>query len=393
MKDIRQDLMMDKNGNRKKILILGAGNAQIDLIRYCADQGMEVYGCSYSDRDPGIRFLDHFARINITDAQSVTEYARDNQVDFVYSVGSDIAMPTVSIVSERLGLSHFVSSECALICCNKQKMREALKESRYYIPYKTCRTIEETEDWDIWPVTVKPVDSQGQRGVSVASDREQLKSAFERAQFFSRSGPVILEEFVKGQEVSVNAFLREGEITFSVITDREAFPQFPGGIIHRHYIPSAFCGTIVQDRIMDLVKDITRRLKISEGPVYFQIMIREGQPYLIEITPRLDGCHMWRLIRMYCGADLLDMSMRALCHEQADEGASTRREAFAEDTGSELMTEFFSMKPGSVFDTSLFEALPALYREFYYADGEIVKPINGYMEKCGFRITGQEYRD
>ena len=351
---------------------------------------MEVYGCSYSDQDPGIFFLDHFSQINITDAEAVAGYARENQVDFVYSVGSDIAMPTVSIVSEKLNLPHFVSSECALICCNKQRMREALKESRYYIPYKTCRTLEETEDWNIWPVTVKPVDSQGQRGVSIASDREQLKGAFRRAQFFSRSGPVILEEFVEGKEVSVNAFLRKGEIIFSVITDRESFPQFPGGIIHRHYIPSVFCGTVVQNRIMDLVKDITQRLEISEGPVYFQIMIREEQPYLIETTPRLDGCHMWRLIKMYCGADLLDMSMRALCHEQAVKDAGTAGTDPADGAGSKLMTEFFSMAPGSVFDTALFEELPALYREFYYRSGETVKPINGYMEKCGFRITGQE---
>ena len=385
---------MDKNGSRRKILILGAGNAQIDLISYCKDQGMEVFGCSYSDGDPGIRFMDHFARINITDDKAVTEYARDMQVDFVYSVGSDIAMPTVSIVSERLGLPHFVSSQSALICCNKQRMREALKESRYHIPYRTCLTIEETRDFNIWPVTVKPVDSQGQRGVSVAKDAEQLKAAFERAQSFSRSGPVILEEYVEGREVSVNAFLKGGEIVFSMITDRESFPQFPGGIIHRHYIPSVFEGTGTQEQIMDLVRDITKRLEITEGPVYFQIMIRDGRPYLIETTPRLDGCHMWRLIKMYCGADLLDMTMRALCERNpAGDGTGACEERGMEHTRDPLMTEFFSLPPGSEFDRSAFEALPALYREFYYADGETVKPINGYMEKCGFRIAGQESGD
>ena len=61
----------DYPGKRTKILILGAGNAQIDLIRYCKRMGMEVLGCSYSDFDPGIPLLDHFEQINITDVPGV----------------------------------------------------------------------------------------------------------------------------------------------------------------------------------------------------------------------------------------------------------------------------------------------------------------------------------
>jgi formate-dependent phosphoribosylglycinamide formyltransferase (GAR transformylase) len=76
----------DYQGNRKKILILGAGNAQIDLIRYCKRMGMEVLGCSYSDTDPGIPLLDHFEQINITDVRGVIAYAEREAVDFIYSV-------------------------------------------------------------------------------------------------------------------------------------------------------------------------------------------------------------------------------------------------------------------------------------------------------------------
>ena len=32
----------------KRILILGAGNAQIDAIEYCKSAGYEVVGCSYT---------------------------------------------------------------------------------------------------------------------------------------------------------------------------------------------------------------------------------------------------------------------------------------------------------------------------------------------------------
>ena len=92
----------DYPGKRKKILILGAGNAQIDLIRYCKRMGMEVLGCSYSDFDPGIPLLDHFEQINITDVPGVIAYAERESVDFIYSVGSDIAMPTAARAMDAL---------------------------------------------------------------------------------------------------------------------------------------------------------------------------------------------------------------------------------------------------------------------------------------------------
>ena len=109
-----------------KVLILGTGNAQIDAIEYCKQNGYYVYGCSYIDTDGGVNLCNEFQKINIIDVDKVAEYAQKNQVDLVYSVGSDIAMPTVNKVSELLNLPHFISSQTADICNNKFKMRKML---------------------------------------------------------------------------------------------------------------------------------------------------------------------------------------------------------------------------------------------------------------------------
>ena len=68
---------------KKKMLILGAGNAQIDVIEYCRDRGFEVHGLSYTDTDNGIPFLDKFEQINITDIDAVKEYAIRNKINFI----------------------------------------------------------------------------------------------------------------------------------------------------------------------------------------------------------------------------------------------------------------------------------------------------------------------
>ena len=108
----------------KKILILGTGNAQEDIIRYCKDEGFEVYACSYTSGDNAEKYADHFSLINITAIDEIIKYVVDNKIDLVYSVGSDLAMPSVAAVSERLDMPHFVSLNAAHICNNKNLLRE-----------------------------------------------------------------------------------------------------------------------------------------------------------------------------------------------------------------------------------------------------------------------------
>ena len=68
-----------------KVLILGAGNAQIDAIDYCKEHGWTVYGCSYTNTDKGIPLLDHFKQVDIKDEEGIAAYAKEEAVDVVYS--------------------------------------------------------------------------------------------------------------------------------------------------------------------------------------------------------------------------------------------------------------------------------------------------------------------
>ena len=110
----------------KKVLILGAGNAQIDAIEYCHDHDLFVAGCSYTTTDAGIPLLDAFEQVDIKDAVGVANLADRLGVDAIYSVGSDLAIPSIMEASQRLGLPHFVSPETAETCHEKHLMRQAL---------------------------------------------------------------------------------------------------------------------------------------------------------------------------------------------------------------------------------------------------------------------------
>ena len=365
---------------KKKLLILGAGNAQIDLIEYAKSIGLEVYACSYTNTDKGIHMADVFAQINIVDTGKIENYVRKNKIDYIYSVGSDIAVPTFCRAAENLNLSHFVSGKTAEICCNKHLMREALgTDNQFNVPFAVCKTLDEAKNADFYPLMIKPVDSQGQRGIFKAENFEELSQNFDCAMTYSRCGKVILEKHISGSEVSVNAYVKDGEVVFSMLSDRESFENLPGGIIKAHHIPSVFEKTKTHEKINGLVRETVAKFEIENGPVYFQIKISEGHPYLIEVTPRLDGCHMWRLIKEYCGVNLLEMTVRHLLGENTDIPKY-------EVSRVPVHTEFLCEQPGTVFNAEKYQNYPADYKKLYYDSGETVKKMNGYMEKCGYRI-------
>lgn len=361
----------------KSILILGIGSAQVDALRWCRTAGLEVHACGVSEQGTGRRLADRFALMDIRDAAAVERYVLANGISVVYSVGSDAAMPTAARVSEKLGLPSFFPAESAVICNNKHLMREALgPDFAGNLRHLVVRTAEEAAAWKSYPCIMKPADNQGQRGVFILNNPADLQAQFLRSLEFSPSGRVVLEEYADGPEVSANVYMQDGEVRFLQVTDRIVFAEYPG-IVSEHRIPSAHAGA--ESAVRDLVVRVLGRIRIPDGPVYFQLKLTRTGPVVLEATPRLDGCHLWRLIREYCGVDLLECTFRHLLGEplpSLEKKPATRQ----------LTLVFPSGRPGDKVDRQSYDIGRPLHLEWYYESGETIRPINGLMEKVGYFI-------
>ena len=158
----------------KTILILGIGNAQLDAVKVCKKMGMIVHTCSNTSNGAAKEVSDYFKLIDIIDFEQVLKYTSENNIEAVYSVGSDIAMPTICYVSEKLNLPHFVSLKTAKICNSKHELRKALGDSfKGNLKYKVVSSISKDMQID-YPLIMKPVDSQGQRGVRMVKNYNEL---------------------------------------------------------------------------------------------------------------------------------------------------------------------------------------------------------------------------
>jgi biotin carboxylase len=367
----------------KKVLVLGVASVQMDAIEILKELGHETFACAMSEDGPGALVADHFDIINILDISKLKRHIIKNDINLVYSVGSDLAMPIACKLSEDLNLPHFVSYSTAKACNNKDMMREILgSDCKGNISYKVIDNKKEIPEFQM-PYIMKPADSQGQRGIVLVKSIEDFYQNYNLVKNYSRSGKVIVEKYVEGPELSVNAYMVDGNLNFMIASDRETWPQHTG-LIHKHVVPTTAINKNQLLILKEVVEDSCNRIGIKNGPVYFQIKVENKRPYIIEITPRLDGCHMWKLLKYHTGINLLKLTFEHLINGDISELSKKK------EINENYELEFFCKEPNTIMNQDEF-IIPkeSLEHFFYYNSGEQIRPVNGKYEMVGYFIRSK----
>lgn len=373
-----------------RLLILGASAVQHDAVRAAQSLGMEAWVCARAADGPAAAAADRFVPLDFSDEEALGKLVSDSDIDVVYSVGSDNAMPVACRISEALHLPHFVSSRTAATCNDKVAMRSSLGDLRGNVAFRVVTSAEEPPSLP-WPAIVKPADSQGQRGVALVHDEHAFRQAVAAALPHSRSRRAIVEPYLSGSELSVNGYLVEGQMRLLVVTDRVTWPQHTG-LIRQHVVPSATTDQAMQEQIREIVTGAAARLQITDGPVYAQVKLQGGAAHILEITPRLDGCHMWKLLRASTGTDLLRAALAHLATGVLPEEALQEGSAQTSRTLRPAVLDFRCQEPLTPADyTGFADDVPGLVDSYrYYEQDAMIRPVNGVLEKIGYTITVEE---
>lgn len=363
----------------KRALILGVVASQADAIQHLKSDGWYVIGCAHERRGAGLAVVDQFELVDIKDREAVKRLASAENVDIIYSVGSDLAIHTATEVSKELGLPYFIEPSTLELIDNKARLREFLNNNDISpVGYERIESIEELSKFDYYPAMIKPTDSYGQRGVFKVEDQSEAKKRFDAASSHSTDGDVLVEQYLEGPEISVNAFVEQSTLSFAVISDRIVADE-TRGVPKAHILPSDSVDGY-ESEVMDIVAKTVKALDIPDGPLYYQLKITPNGPKIIEIAPRLDGCHLWRLIKHSCSVDLLDTTFKSLVGEDTGD-------FFAEDIDPYRL-EFLLESPENAFERDQYD-IPqeAVYSEFYYDSGDDIRATNNISEKVGYFIT------
>ncbi len=290
----------------KRIAVIGCNEPLEPFYRQAKALDYYIIGIAYEKGAVCKKYCDKFYPISFVEREKVLEVCREERIDGITSFSLESALPTVIYVAQSLGLVSN-TEECVRRLKNKFTMRNSLNAAGISNPqYAIVSKSSELDNVQVpFPCIVKPVDSGGSRGVTLVARKAEVKHAYERAIVFSRSGNVIIEQFIDGREFSVESISCNGEHIILQITDKvtSGAPYF---IELQHHQPADISNEL-RNRICNIVERTLTALCVKNSPSHTEVKLSSNDElFIIETGARLGGDYIASdLVRLSTGYDMV----------------------------------------------------------------------------------------
>lgn len=309
---------------QKTLMILGASILQLPAIQTAVDMGIRVIALDMNPDAIGFSVGGVTKEvISTTDIPAATKAAVKYDIDGVMTLATDMPMRTVAAIAEKMNLTG-ISVQTAINATDKSIMRECLLSSGVPIPEFFKATNVDEFDRAVSnfkkPFIVKPCDSSGSRGICLIndiSDKSAANNAFNRALSFSKSGTVMVEEYMHGPEVSVESITIDGQTHIIQVTDKitTGAPYF---VELGHTQPSRLDNSIINN-IKAVAKAAIEAVGIENGPSHTEIIVTDDGAKIVELGARLGGdCITTHLVPLSTGVDMVKACIKISLGEKPD---------------------------------------------------------------------------
>lgn len=192
---------------------------------------------------------------------------------------------------------------------DKSKMKKALTE--YGV--RTARYFEISTDSELnnalcelkLPVVVKATDLQGSNGVFISRTYDDAINGFHEAMKLTKRPYCIVEEYIEGKEFGAQAFVYHGKVLFIMphgditYTGHTAIPI-------GHYIPLDEENGI-REQVHATVSGAIRAIGLDNCAVNVDLIVRDGEVYVIELTGRAGANCLPELVEICYGIEYYKM--------------------------------------------------------------------------------------
>jgi biotin carboxylase len=250
-------------------------------------------------------------------AEQIAERARDTP--FVAIVGvDDQGVMAAAMGAERLGLPHNPPDAVARTR-DKAAMRHAL--AAHEIPQPRFALL--ADDGDVaavagqvgLPCVLKPLGLSGSCGVIRADDADQARSAVQRirrilaATTEPAGARLLVESYLPGGEVAVEALLRSGRLEVLAVFDKPdplEGPYFEETL----YVTPSRLPAPVQAEIEAVTARAADALGLREGPIHAELRVDGDRVSILELAARSIGGLCSRALRFGAGVSLEEVILR-----------------------------------------------------------------------------------
>ena len=251
-------------------------------------------------------------------AGQIASAARRRPIRGVVPVDEGTAV-IAALAAERLGLPHNPPA-AARRAADKHAMRRALRRAGVPVPDFRLFDLADGPEGPAgevgYPCVLKPLLLSASRGVIRADDPASFAAAWRRierilaaARAERRPGDpraarqVLVEAFVPGAEVAVEALLRGGSLELLALFDKPDpldGPYFEETI----YVTPSRHPPGLQEQVRRVAAEAARALGLFEGPVHAELRLSPKGPVVLEVAARSIGGLCARALRFGAGLSL-----------------------------------------------------------------------------------------
>jgi biotin carboxylase len=277
----------------KTVLIFGAGINQYTLIEAARKLGVKSVVIDPCADPPGKQISDVFYQVGAQDYELTKLIAQKEKVDGIVTSQMENPLRLMAKLADDMGFI-FHTSEIIEHCRNKFLMKQVFYD--HSVPcakgilVKTDHEITENElskQGLFFPLIVKPTDAFSSKGVLKVNDMNELHPAIASAASISSDGGVLIEEFMKGPEYSIETITYEGVTTIVQFTEKIITP-YPRTVEMGHIQPANLSNEL-KTELGDLVKKAIKALQIDNSGGHLEAILCKDGFKIVEAGARLGG--------------------------------------------------------------------------------------------------------
>lgn len=309
----------------KKLLILGAMEMHVPLIKRAKEMGNYVITVDYIPENPGHKLADEAYFDSTTDLDAVLKLSKKLNIDGIMTYNSDPAAPTAAYVAEKLGLPGN-PYQSVKIMSEKNLFRDFLISNGLNAPkFGNYLNIEDAlchiNDFS-FPIIIKPVDSSGSKGVTVVNNVNDVQNAIECALEKSRSKKFIIEEYIEpvGKQLHGDGFVQNGKVVFLHLGDHHFDSTINNLVPYSTTYPTEHPVEIV-NACKNQIQDFMSKVGFKNGGFNVELRIsnKDNKPYIIDIGARNGGNFTPKVIEYGSGFNFLDRAIKIALGESIDD--------------------------------------------------------------------------
>jgi len=298
--------------NMKSIMILGGSELQLPAIQEAKNIGIKTIVIDRNPRAIGVRHADEFYEVSTLDHCRIIELVQRLQPNGIMTAASDAPVLTISRVAHATGMEA-MSIEDAMAVTNKYLMRKRLEENaipsaQFFAVKNHQEYVDAIKHFDSLFI-VKPVDNAGGRGIFLVQNQTEADIAYQHSMSFSRTGTILVEEYLDGPEVSVESLTIGGKTEIIAITDK--LTSGPPYFVEIGHSIQSMLPEETKRKIEDITKQTIKAMGIISGPSHTEVKITSGGPKIVEIGARLGGGFITSdLVPLATGINVTELSIR-----------------------------------------------------------------------------------